>query len=83
MKGDIVEITKDQVICTDDNNTLKSLKITHLEIPKESITKGEYKHYMLKEIYEQPNVARLALKSALDGSLVDINQFGKKAGSCI
>lgn len=41
--------------------------------------KGEYRHYMMKEIYEQPDAIRATLDGRLLGDRVDIQAFGAHA----
>ena len=41
--------------------------------------KGEYRHYMMKEIYEQPDAVRATLDGRISGTIVDLNAFGPSA----
>lgn len=41
--------------------------------------KGEYRHYMMKEIYEQPDAVRATLDGRIAGNQVDLNAFGQQA----
>ncbi|MCG8311755.1 MAG: glutamine--fructose-6-phosphate transaminase (isomerizing) [Pseudomonadales bacterium] len=41
--------------------------------------KGEYRHFMMKEIYEQPDAVRATLDGRISGSTIEINSFGPKA----
>ena len=54
--GEIVEVTKDDYSIKHidhDNEIIKEVK--EIEFTLEQIEKGNYKHFMLKEIFEQPN----------------------------
>ncbi len=42
--------------------------IKELDAAVSNASKGEYKHYMLKEIYEQPEAIQQTISQALDGN---------------
>lgn len=52
--GDIAEIRKDQFEIRALNNEIMSREIMKLDLDVSTIEKGGYPHYMLKEIFEQP-----------------------------
>ena len=53
-EGEMAKVTKDNYfISRIDNNEIISKKITELEMTLDQIEKGDYKHFMLKEIHEQ------------------------------
>jgi glucosamine--fructose-6-phosphate aminotransferase (isomerizing) len=53
-EGEMVKITKNNYsINRIDNNEVLSKKITELELTLDQIEKGDYEHFMLKEIHEQ------------------------------
>ncbi len=64
-EGDIAEITSDglRVFDLDGNRVERPIKESHFNMG--SVERGEYKHYMLKEIHEQP----LALADTLEGRI--------------
>ncbi len=77
--GDIARLTKDSV-------EIFSGDLTPVRRHKESIkthvgntTKGEYRHYMLKEIFEQPQVIADTLQGRLTENGVFAEAFGDKA----
>lgn len=51
---EIAVVTTDGVRITNVNNEEKQLNVTKVDINIENIDKGQYEHYMLKEIHEQP-----------------------------
>ena len=65
--GDIAEITKESYQVFDENNSPVTRDVTEIDIAVNAVTKGEYSHFMEKEIYEQPN----AVASTIDGKLGD------------
>lgn len=52
--GDIAEITKDKFVIRALNNEIMSREVMKLDLDISTIEKGGYPHYMLKEIFEQP-----------------------------
>jgi glucosamine--fructose-6-phosphate aminotransferase (isomerizing) len=52
--GEMAIIQNNQLIVKTIDNTIKTPYIQELEINLESIEKGGYDHFMLKEIFEQP-----------------------------
>ncbi len=65
--GDIAEITKNDIsIYTISNNNIADAKFTEIDITLEEIEKGGFEHFMLKEIYEQPEAILNAMRGRLD-----------------
>lgn len=48
-----------------DNNRTASVKISRVDYAEEDAEKGKFEHFMLKEIYEQPQSIRNALRGRL------------------
>lgn len=64
-EGDIVEISAEKVSFYDSNGK-KVHRPKHLiDLPKEVTSKGNYRHFMEKEIFEQPNAVNAALEGRL------------------
>ncbi len=56
--GEIVEVTKDKFAAhTIDDEDIKK-EVEEISVELDAISKGDYPHYMLKEIYEQVNSVR-------------------------
>ncbi|QCI18599.1 glutamine--fructose-6-phosphate transaminase (isomerizing) [Buchnera aphidicola] len=64
-EGDIAIIKSEKIKIFDKNNLIIQRKIVKSNIKYECINKGKYKHYMEKEIYEQPISIRNTLKNRL------------------
>ena len=67
--GEIVEITKDSYSIKHiehDNEIIKDVK--EIEFTLEQIEKGDYKHFMLKEIFEQPHSIEEGFKGRIDSN---------------
>lgn len=78
-EGDVAEITRFEVnvIDSDGNPVEREAKVTDISV--EADGKGEYRHYMLKEIYEQPQAVRNTLAGRLVDGVIMPDTFG--AGS--
>ncbi|HBC9171647.1 TPA: glutamine--fructose-6-phosphate transaminase (isomerizing) [Proteus mirabilis] len=78
-EGDIVEITRRHVHIYDVNGEEVNRDIIESNVQYDAGDKGIYRHYMQKEIYEQP----LAIKNTLEGRLkaesIDLSELGAKA----
>ncbi len=78
-EGDVARITRDTLTVYDKNNNIVKREIKETELTAESVEKGTYKHYMLKEIYEQPQAIANTLQGAMVGNHVLPEAFGYKA----
>ena len=52
--GEMVKVTSENYELTTINNEIKAPKITTIDWDISSVDRGNYKHFMLKEIFEQP-----------------------------
>jgi len=77
-EGDIAEITLGTVTIW-NNNELVNRSITHIKSDLGEVEKGEYSHYMLKEIHQQPQVIKDTLDGRISRSHVLEEAFGVKA----
>ncbi|MEE9397738.1 MAG: glutamine--fructose-6-phosphate transaminase (isomerizing) [Methylococcales bacterium] len=78
-EGDIAEITKESLKIYDEAGDIVSRAIKDSQLTADVTEKGEYKHYMLKEIYEQPKAISETLEGRFHGlSLLD-KTFGENA----
>ncbi|WP_323750369.1 glutamine--fructose-6-phosphate transaminase (isomerizing) [Marinobacter sp.] len=82
-EGDIADIRKDKIVIEDrDGNTVER-NITRFEHASDSADKGEYRHYMLKEIYEQPKVAKATMTGRMTDSRVLEQALGTDAAKLL
>ncbi|MBT5072715.1 MAG: glutamine--fructose-6-phosphate transaminase (isomerizing) [Kordiimonadaceae bacterium] len=65
-EGDRVEITKTSSQVYDENGTEVDREIHTVDAASGSIDKGNYNHFMMKEIYEQPMVVGQTLGTLID-----------------
>ena len=54
----VATVTKDSLIIEDENENPVNVKVEELPWEPVSLSKMGYKHYMLKEIHEQPDIIR-------------------------
>lgn len=75
-EGDVAEITRDTVTIYDcDGNTIEREE-HESDASFDTSGKGEFRHYMLKEIYEQPTSVRNTIAGRLEESGVADQAFG-------
>jgi glucosamine--fructose-6-phosphate aminotransferase (isomerizing) len=63
--GDIADLTCHGMVIYDSAGECVERPETHSELSADSVDRGEYRHYMLKEIYEQPR----AIADTLEGRI--------------
>lgn len=78
-EGDIVEIHRDQVRIWDSAGQPVQREQVQYHEGAEAADKGEYRHFMLKEIHEQPKVVQRTLEGRLGADHVLVNAFGPRA----
>ena len=78
-EGDIADITLDSVTIYDKNDKQVEREIRTSKLKSGQISKGDYAHYMLKEIFEQPQAIRDTLESRITKNTVLTSAFGHKA----
>ncbi len=66
-EGDIAVIAIDELLIYDINDQLVQRPIKESQLTADAVDKGEYRHYMLKEIFEQP----YAVTQTLEGRFVN------------
>ena len=66
-EGDVAEVTRRTVSIFDVHGNKVEREVKESEITHDAGDKGEYRHYMLKEIYEQP----LALTRTIEGRIAN------------
>ncbi|MCH2149002.1 MAG: glutamine--fructose-6-phosphate transaminase (isomerizing), partial [Phycisphaerales bacterium] len=62
----VVRLTRDSFRTATVENVPVTAKLMELEVDLEQIELGEYEHYMLKEIHEQPQAIRRCCKGRVD-----------------
>ena len=78
-EGDIADITRDSVVIYDAQGDEVERPMRKSEISADAIERGGYRHYMLKEIYEQPRAVADTLEGRIDNEHVFTKAFGFEA----
>lgn len=78
-EGDIAEVTADDITIFDQNMQPVERLSVQLSGEEQSANRGHYRHFMLKEIYEQPKVIEQTLAGRLGKTHVLENSFGVDA----
>lgn len=78
-EGDVAQVTKTEVNIIDASGNDVERKVKVSNISTDTTGKAGYKHYMLKEIFEQPEAIRRTLKDRLIDGKVAADAFGKGA----
>jgi glucosamine--fructose-6-phosphate aminotransferase (isomerizing) len=75
--GDVAEASSQSLTIFDENQRKVEREITHLNISAEASSKGNYRHFMEKEIFEQPNAILNTIDGRIGGEDVLENIFGE------
>jgi glucosamine--fructose-6-phosphate aminotransferase (isomerizing) len=74
-EGDIAEVTRKTITIYNGNEKV-SRKQVRLQVDNDDVLKGHFRHYMQKEIFEQPEVIRNTLSGRISKSHVLEQSFG-------
>ena len=74
--GDVAEISANTYKIFDKSKKEVVREITRIDISTQATSKGEYRHYMEKEIYEQPEAVSNTIDGRIGGEDVLDNIFG-------
>lgn len=80
-EGDIAELKKDSFAIFNAKGELVNRPIKQSQLKVSAMGKGEYAHYMLKEIYEQPVAIANTLAQRFVNDQVQDSAFGLNAGT--
>ncbi|WP_285421584.1 glutamine--fructose-6-phosphate transaminase (isomerizing) [Pseudomonas sp. efr-133-TYG-23] len=78
-EGDIADIRRESVAIWDVNGNSVEREAVQYRDGAEAADKGEFRHFMLKEIHEQPSVVQRTLEGRLSQNQVLVNAFGPQA----
>jgi glucosamine--fructose-6-phosphate aminotransferase (isomerizing) len=78
-EGDVAQISRFDVNIFDTNGKPVEREAKEANVSHDSGDKGEYRHYMLKETYEQPTSVRNTLEGRLIGTELNVDTFGHGA----
>ncbi|WP_448249522.1 glutamine--fructose-6-phosphate transaminase (isomerizing) [Thalassotalea agariperforans] len=78
-EGDVAEVTRHQVNIFDANGNPVVREAKESEVSHDAGDKGEFRHFMLKETYEQPTAIRNTLEGRIVNNKLNIDSFGNGA----
>lgn len=73
---EIAVITSDNIEIYDEDGNCADKKITKVNWDVDSSEKGEYQHYMLKEIMEQPKVIKSTISPHIENGKISFENIG-------
>ena len=75
-EGDVVSLNEDGYQIVDENDQAVKRQVKQVDTKKDAVQRGDYPHYMLKEIFEQPQAVAETLEGRLSANAVLPNIFG-------
>lgn len=82
-EGDLARVSKENIEIFDESGEAVEREIHELDASHDGADKGEYRHYMLKEIYEQPNAIRSTLENRIDQTQLLENALGPNTAAIL
>ena len=82
-EGDVVELDRTRVRVFDENGAPVERPIKESTFSADAVERGEYRHYMLKEIHEQPQSIADTLEGRIAGGRVLPEIFGVGAAELL
>jgi glucosamine--fructose-6-phosphate aminotransferase (isomerizing) len=82
-EGDVAEITRDEINIFDANGNAVEREINESTVTHDAGDKGEYRHYMMKEIHEQPAAVRNTLLNRINADTVIEEYLGENAAEIL
>lgn len=82
-EGDLASIRRDRIEIHDREGTPVERSISRFEHSADAADKGEYRHFMLKEINEQPRVIKATMEGRVTESRVLEQALGTEAGDLL
>lgn len=78
-EGDIADISAEKIIIYDAHGTVVTRPVKRSELADENVGLGNYRYFMEKEIYQQPQAIKNTLEDHLASDHVILESFGEKA----
>ena len=80
-EGDVADLTRERVTIYDASGQIVERPVKQSELSADAVARGEYRHYMLKEIYEQPRAITDTLTNRIGLHHVYDEAFGTGAAA--
>jgi glucosamine--fructose-6-phosphate aminotransferase (isomerizing) len=78
-EGDVAEVRRKSIRILDANGNPAAREVRESDLPADSVERGPYKHFMLKEIHEQPRAIAQTLEERVAGGKLLDAAFGPGA----
>jgi glucosamine--fructose-6-phosphate aminotransferase (isomerizing) len=78
-EGDVVEITPDSLAIRAADGSEAIRKVRESDLSMDAVERGQFRHYMLKEIFEQPGAVANTLEGRIADDRILPNIFGVDA----
>ncbi len=78
-EGDVAEIRRTSIKILDAAGARRARPIRESELPADAVERGQYRHFMLKEIHEQPRAIAQTLEERVAGGKLLDAAFGPGA----
>ncbi|MGL4456731.1 MAG: glutamine--fructose-6-phosphate transaminase (isomerizing) [Plesiomonas sp.] len=78
-EGDVAEVTRREVNIVNAQGQAVDRAIIESSVQHDAGDKGQFRHYMQKEIYEQPVAIKNTLEGRISHGLVDLSELGEEA----
>ena len=82
-EGDVAEITQDGLKIYTADGVPVERPVRQSELTADAVERGEYRHYMLKEIFEQPRAIADTLEGRISGEKFLPNIFGVESDALL
>ena len=78
-EGDVAEIRRQSITILDSRGARAARAIRESDLPADAVERGQYRHFMLKEIHEQPRAIAQTLEERVAGGKLLDAAFGPAA----
>ncbi|MEJ2044642.1 MAG: glutamine--fructose-6-phosphate transaminase (isomerizing) [Reinekea sp.] len=82
-EGDVAEVTRHGINIFDTNDEPVERQASESDLKHDSGDKGQFRHFMMKEIYEQPNAIAATLDGRIVGESVITEAFGAHSNNIL
>ena len=80
-EGDVAEIRRKSINIVDPAGNPVTRAVLESELPADAVERGQYRHFMLKEIHEQPRAIAQTLEERVSGARLLEAAFGPAAAA--
>ena len=78
-EGDVAEVRRKSIRIVDGAGARASRPVRESDLPANAVERGQYRHFMLKEIHEQPRAVAQTLEERVAGARLLDAAFGSNA----